>query len=181
MQYLWAGYRIYEPFGPVPQRRTSTSTSGSGFNFGGETIFTGGNVNLNLQLKNYWYVGCGYNIQGESLSAGSLRGGPSLRYAVRGYCYWFNVQTDMRKKIRLSLFGNGGGRGDGDMRSWNVESGLTIIPSPALQISLSPCMPSNHNILQYVGTQAIGAGRPLHLRDDRPDDARADPPARPTA
>ena len=83
MQYIWAGYQIYEPWGPFRSININFN-EWSGYNFGGETIFKGGNVNLNLNLKNYWYVGFGYNPQGQSLSASSLRGGPSLRYPA-GY------------------------------------------------------------------------------------------------
>jgi len=155
MQYIWAGYRITEPFGPFRSVGINFN-QWSGFNFGGQTVFKGGNVNLNLQLKNYWYVGGGYNLQGESLSAGALRGGPSLRMPAGAY-WWVSVQTDMRKKIRLSLFGNGGSRGDGDVRSWSLGPQLTFIPSPALQVSLSPMYAVNHNTLQYVGTTSFGA------------------------
>jgi len=155
MQYLWAGYRIYEPFGPFRSVGINAN-QWSGFNFGGETIFKGGNVNLNLQMKNYWSLGGGYNIQGESLSASALRGGPSLRMPAGGY-WWFQVQTDMRKAVRLSLFGYGGRRGDGDVRSWNLGSQMTVIPSPALQVSLAPMYAVNHNTLQYVDTVAWGS------------------------
>jgi len=155
MQYIWAGYRIFEPWGPFRSININFN-QWSGFNFGGETIFTGGNVNLNLNLKNYWYTGFGYNVQGESMSDSSLRGGPSLRYP-RGYSYWFSVMTDMRQKVRFNVFGNASGRGDGDMRSWNINPGVTLIPSAALQISITPLYAVNHNILQYVDTQAMGA------------------------
>ena len=63
----------------------------------------------------------------------------------------------MRKKVRFSVFGNANGRGDGDIRSWNVSPAVTIMPSAALQISITPLFAVNHNILQYVDTQAMGA------------------------
>jgi hypothetical protein len=59
----------------------------------------------------------------------------------------------MRKKIRFWLSGNESGRGDGEMVSWNLNPGLFIIPSSALQISLNPMYAVNHSILQYVGTK----------------------------
>ena len=156
MQYVWAGYQIYEPWGPFRSVNINLN-EWSGYDFGGETIFKGGNINLNLNLKNYWYTGFGYNIQGESLSQASLRGGPSLRYPA-GYSYWFSVMTDMRKKVRFNVSGNASGRGNGDMRSWNINPGVTLIPSAALQISITPLYAVNHNILQYVDTQALGSG-----------------------
>ncbi len=155
MQYIWAGYQIYEPWGPFRSININFN-EWSGYDFGGDTIFKGGNVNLNLNLKNYWFVGFGYNPQGQSLSPSSLRGGPSLRYPA-GSSSWFSLMTDMRQKVRFSVFGNVSGRGDGDIRSWNVSPGVTIIPGTALQISITPMYAVNHNTLQYVDTLAMGA------------------------
>ncbi|MCX6559915.1 MAG: DUF5916 domain-containing protein [Candidatus Aminicenantes bacterium] len=155
MPYVWAGYRIYEPWGPFRSVNINFN-EWSGYNFGGETIFKGGNINLNFNLKNYWRAGFGYNIQGQSISASSLRGGPSLRFPS-GYSTWFNIETDMRKKIRASVMGGAFGRGNGDSSDVQFQPGLTIIPSSAFQISIMPMYERSHNILQYVGTQAIGA------------------------
>jgi len=154
LQYLWAGYRIYEPFGPFRSVNINFN-QWMGWNFGGERIFGGGNINGNVQFKNYWNAGGGYNIQGGSLSQSSLRGGPSLRMPSGTYV-WFFGQTDMRKKVRASLSFNGGGRGDGDIKSWEWDPSLTFIPSPALQLSVNPFYAVNHNTLQYVGTAAFG-------------------------
>ncbi len=160
MQYFWAGYRIYEPFGPF--RSVSLNLNQwMGWNFGGERIFAGGNVNGNVQFKNYWSAGGGYNIQGEQLAASSLRGGPSLRLPG-GYSVWFNLQTDSRKKLRFFVFGNGFERRGGEASSWSWQPGLTIIPSPALQVSINPSYSTNRSILQYIGTVSM-AGAPRYL------------------
>jgi len=154
MSYLWAGYRITEPFGPF--RQFNVNFNGwTGYNFGGENIFKGGNVNFNLDLKNYWYVGFGYNPQGSNLSASALRGGPSL-YWPSGDSAWIYIQTDSRKKIRFSISGNGARRGSGDMTSWNVTPAMTVIPGPSFQVSLAPSYSRSHSILQYVGTRTFG-------------------------
>jgi len=154
MQYIWAGYRTFEPFGPFRSVNINLN-EWSGYDFGGETIFKGGNINLNAQFKNYWNAGFGYNIQGESLSQASLRGGPSMRYPS-GYSTWFNVQTDMRKTVQFSVMGNVFGRGQGDMKDAMIRPGVTIIPSTAFQISIMPSYEESHNTLQYIATQAIG-------------------------
>ncbi len=154
MPFAWAGYRITEPFGPFRQFNVNFNAWG-GFNFGGENIFKGGNVNFNLNLKNYWYVGFGYNPQGSTLSSSALRGGPSL-FWPSGDSTWFYIQTDSRKKTRFSLSGNTSRRGDGDMTSWNVTPSLTVIPSSAFQVSLAPSYSRYHSILQYIGTRSFG-------------------------
>ena len=76
MQYLWAGYRIYEPF-ELFRRININFNQWAGWNFGGETIFKGGNINLMAQFKNYWSAGFGFN-PGRIPVASALRGGPSL-------------------------------------------------------------------------------------------------------
>ncbi|MBN1940496.1 MAG: carbohydrate binding family 9 domain-containing protein [Candidatus Aminicenantes bacterium] len=154
MSYLWAGYRITEPFGPF--RSFNVNVNGwTGYNFGGENIFKGGNVNFNLNLKNYWFVGFGYNPQGSVLSSSALRGGPSL-FWPSGDSAWLFVQTDSRKKVRFSLSGNAVHRGGRDMTSWGLTPSLTVIPGPAFNVSLSPSYSKTHTILQYVGTRAFG-------------------------
>jgi hypothetical protein len=154
MPFLWAGYNIYKPFGPFRQLNVGFNIW-SGYDFGGNTIFKGGNVNLNMNFKNFWYLGFGYNPQGESLSPSSLRGGPSLRWPS-GRSFWADVETDSRKRVRFSLSGDGSVRGPRDVESWDVTPAVTIIPSPAFQISLAPTYSAYHSILQYIGTQAFG-------------------------
>ncbi len=154
MSYIWAGYRITEPFGPFRSFNVNFN-AWTGFNFGGVNIFNGGNVNFNLNLKNYWFVGFGYNPQGSTLSSSALRGGPSL-FWPSGDSTWVFIETDSRKKVRFSLSGNSARRGGGDMTSWNVTPGLTVIPGPAFNVSLSPSYSRYHSILQYVGTKTFG-------------------------
>jgi hypothetical protein len=150
MQYLWAGYQVYEPFGPF--RRLGVSLNEwSGWDFGGENIFKGGNVNLSGQFKNYWRAGLGVNYNGPGLSTGSLRGGPSLRYAPT-VSTWFQVQTDSRQKVRLSLAAQNSHRLNGDLDVWYWQPGLTVVPSAALQLSLIPLYSPNRSVLQYVAT-----------------------------
>ncbi|MDH4196315.1 MAG: carbohydrate binding family 9 domain-containing protein [Candidatus Aminicenantes bacterium] len=154
MQYFWAGYRIWEPFGPFRSFNINFN-QWSGWNFAGVNIFNGGNVNGWAQLKNYWSLGGGYNVQGAALSQTSLRGGPSLRVPP-GRSIWFNLETDMRKKVRFSVFGNGFERFEGESKNWTWGPGLNIVPSAALQLSLSPQYSTNRSRLQYIGTRSSG-------------------------
>lgn len=154
MEYVWVGYRIYEPFGPFRSVNVNAN-QWMGWNYGGERTFAGGNVNLNFNFKNYWFAGGGYNIQGQALSQSALRGGPSLRIPNGGNT-WFYLETDSRKKVRLSLMGQANSRAHGEMESWTWGPELTIIPGPSLQISLSPRYGTYRNVLQYVGTRTYG-------------------------
>jgi hypothetical protein len=154
MEYVWVGYRIYEPFGPFRSVNINAN-QWMGWNYAGERTFAGGNVNLNFNFKNYWYAGGGYNIQGQALSQSTLRGGPALRVPP-GRSVWFNVQTDMRKKVRFSLNGQVMTRNQGEMENQTWGPSLTVIPSAALQLTLMPRYSLYRSILQYVGTRAFG-------------------------
>lgn len=154
MQYVWFGYQIYEPFGPFRSANINFN-EWAGWNFGGEGIFKGGNINLWGQFKNYWSAGGGFGLNGQGLSAGALRGGPSLRTApVRNI--WFQVETDGRQKVRLSLSGQNSYRPNGDLDIWDWQPALTIVPSSALQLSIIPLYDTNRNVLQYVATPTYG-------------------------
>lgn len=154
MPFAWVGYNKYEPFGPFRQANVNFNIW-SGYDFGGNTIFKGGNVNFNLSFKNYWYFGFGLNPQGENLSVASLRGGPSLRWPSGGSA-WAYLETDSRRKVRFSVSASLSRRGDRDNESMNVSPAMTIIPGPAFQISLAPSFSTFHSILQYVGTRPYG-------------------------
>jgi len=154
MEYLLVGYRIYEPFGPF-RNIGLNGNQWMGWNYGGERVFDGGNVNLNLNFKNYWYAGGGYNIQGQALSQSALRGGPALRIP-RGNNVWFSVETDERSKVRFNFTGQGMTRTHDEMESYSWGPGLTVIPSQALQLSLLPSYRIYRNVLQYVGTRSFG-------------------------
>ncbi len=154
MQFVWVGYRIWEPFGPFRSFNVGVN-EWTGWNFAGLNIFSGGNVYVNAQLKNYWSIGGGYNLQGRALSQSALRGGPSLRVPP-GRNIWYNLTTDMRKKVRFMLFGNISERFEGESKNWSWGPGLTIVPSAALQLSISPRYSTNRSRLQYLDTQTFG-------------------------
>ena len=166
MQYFWLGYRIRKPFS-IFRRINININQWAGWNFNGESIFTGGNVNLNGEFKNYWSAGLGINRQGESLSASALRGGPMLAQP-RAWNAWYSVETDLRKKVRFILAGQSYRRDNGDSLQQYWEAGVTIVPSKALSVSFEPSFSFVRQKLQYVGTfDAAGETRYIFGRIDQ--------------
>ncbi len=154
-EYVWAGYNVYEPAGIFRSYSVNLNQRAT-WNFGGQTTSNGGNFNAWGQFKNFWSAGLGLSLSAESLSPSSLRGGPSLRQApLRSL--WFNVSTDNRRKIRLSLSASGTERTNGDSEYWSVRPALNIVPSPAMTLSLSPMYAVNRSVLQYIETPVFGA------------------------
>ena len=65
----------------------------SGWDFGLNDNFYGGNINTWMQFKNHWSFGGGTNIEGESTSNNMLRGGPSIK-TPGDFNYWIYFGTE---------------------------------------------------------------------------------------
>ncbi|NVO20520.1 MAG: carbohydrate binding family 9 domain-containing protein [Bacteroidetes bacterium] len=147
-QVFWLGYRWYEPT-KLFRSYGLNYNEFVGYNFGGDQIYRGMNVNGFSQLKNYWYLNGGINVDGESLDFSQLRGGPALK-TPGDYNAWVDVSTDSRKKLNLevNLFTFQGFGKYSANRGFSV--GGTYKPSNSLSISMYPNYNEGYNELQYV-------------------------------
>ncbi|MDI6846020.1 MAG: DUF5916 domain-containing protein [Candidatus Saccharicenans sp.] len=150
MQYLWLGYRFFRPF-YIFRNLSINLNEWVGWNFGGERIFAGGNVNAWAQFKNYWSLSFGINRQFSGLSQGALRGGPLLRVAP-AVSIWSFIQTDNRKKLRLGFQTQWRRADNDDNLIFNLGPQITCVPVPAFNISLRPSYFFMRSELQYVST-----------------------------
>lgn len=155
LQYLWVGYRFYQPFS-IFRNLNINFNQWSGWNFGGERIFTGGNVNFWMQFKNYWSFSFGLNRQFTGLSQSALRGGPLLRVAP-AVNFWSYLQTDGRKKLKLALQSQWQKADNDDNLSLTLGPQITYVPVPSFNLSLRPSYSYFRSELQYVGTADYGA------------------------
>jgi hypothetical protein len=144
----WAGYRITDPFF-IFRTFAINSNYWQGWDFSGQRIFSGGNMNLHGQFKNYWRFGFGYNLDGEVTSKATLRGGPEI-ILPGNTSQWINVSSDQRKK--LTAFVNG-------YRSISFEDAnkvyfaifrLSYQPTNTLNLSIAPSYNNILNRMQYV-------------------------------
>jgi hypothetical protein len=148
MQVTWIQYREWEP-GAIFRNYSINFNQWTGWDFGGNNLFKGGNISLNAQLNNYWRFGIGINPQSRSLSQTALRGGPFLKNPPRiSYGWWLN--TDKRKKISFNF---------GNSQAWSKYqhnhkvsfwSGITYKPNNTIDISINPRISINESNLQYV-------------------------------
>jgi hypothetical protein len=153
MAFTWAGYRIWKPFSIFREANININ-QWAGWNFGGIHTYTGGNINLHGQFKNYWSAGLGINRNGQALSASALRGGPML--AVSGaWNIWSFIETDMRKKVRFEFMGSTYDRDNGDQRRREFQFGITMNTSKALNLSIMPSFSTIKQELQYIATDAF--------------------------
>lgn len=150
MQWYWLGYRIWKPFA-IFRNIYINFNQYQGWDFGGNRLFNGLNVNFNVYLKNYWSVGAGTEGNFDGLSNTELRGGPAL--IIPGFMGgWFFIASDYRKKLNIELSGYLQ-RGGADYYNYK-EIGLEIHyrPIQSLSLTLEPSLNWYRNELQYVET-----------------------------
>lgn len=151
MQWLWSGYNFWKPFF-IFRNLSINVNQWQGWNFAGENVFQGGNLNLGFQLKNFWRISLGINRQGDGLSKSALRGGPALR-TLGGWNSWYYLASDERKKLQFSLNGSEF-RGDQQSISFsNLRFGLIYRPNNAVLFSMHPFFSEGKRTLQYVATR----------------------------
>ena len=150
-QVFWAGYRFTEPFSIFRSMQININ-QWTGWDFGFNSSFYGGNVNANMEFKNYWQFGGGLNIDAGATSNTLLRGGPSIKYPG-STSYWMSVGTDSRKKIQL--FGEASSNFGFENSSKNSYYGISLVYRPlnSLRLTLTPNISYSTDKLQYVTTE----------------------------
>lgn len=147
-QVAWVGYRIYKPFS-IFKYLSINANQWNGWNFGGEWLYIGGNINANTQFKNYWQFNIAVNAEPQVLAQTMLRGGPMLLMpgSLNNY---FNIETDSRKKLSFEL-GLSLNHGFEDYyKTTSLNFGAVYKPINSLSISLFPGYTCGHDDLQYI-------------------------------
>ena len=150
LQFVWVGYQTTKPFS-IFRNVNLNFNQYQGWNFGGEQLFNGGNINFSLEFENYWGLGSGIEVSTNELSNDALRGGPSLK-VPGGWNHWFDIRSDSRKKLHLWL---GGSNYRGNLNSTHRARywwGITYRPVNALSLTIHPAYSTRKENLQYVDT-----------------------------
>ena len=153
-QVFWVGYQIWEPFS-IFRSLNLGSNQWSGFNFAGETLYKGGNININANFKNFWYFGTGANRDGSNLGVTDLWGGPAL-ISPGGWNNWMSINTDYRKKIQFSANSSFYWGDLQSQSSSNFNVGVTYKPANAISISIEPGYSKGETKLQHVANEDVG-------------------------
>lgn len=156
MGAVWANYQQFRPQGPFRSWGLSSAVW-SGWNFGGERLFTGSMLNGNFQLRNYWRGFFGFNHEGSGLATTALRGGPALLQPAM-WSGWAGTFTDSRKPVQAGAVVNLGGEYRTETRSRGVSPQITIQPSSRFQLNLGPYFGWNDQDWQYVAQPRSAAG-----------------------
>ncbi len=120
----------------------------AGWNFDGDRLWSGGNINMHWNWKNYYFTSFGFNVNGAPVRDRITRGGPAV-LGNPNIGTWHNVGTDSRKS--LSAFYSGYFESDrqGTTRL-NVGPSVTWRPSTATSVSTGFRYNINNDDAQWV-------------------------------
>jgi len=113
------------------------------WNFGGDRLDLGGNVNAHWVFTNNWSTGMGLTRIARNFDDRATRGGGPGAYSNPFLTYWSYQNSDDRKPVMFSNFLNVGGDRLGS-HWWGVSPGVTFRPTSFL--SLSEGIDWNHNV-----------------------------------
>lgn len=146
---LWVGYKLWEPKS-FYRSININSNQYSAWNFSGNHLLDGFNINGNINFKNYWSAGGGTEIDINTVTNTMLRGGPIMKMPGN-FNYWLHMSSDNRKKLMFEMqiqssttFEKAGTR-----ISFSPE--VTYKPTNNLVLTLHPSYMKSFDELQYVG------------------------------
>jgi uncharacterized protein DUF5916 len=120
----------------------------SSWNFGGDRLFGGGNVNMHWTWNNYWSNGFGVNLNGAPLRDRVTRGGPAV-LGNRNFNAWYYFNSDNRKDLSFGYSGNHDADGKGTKRH-NLNPYVTWRPNSASSITTGFRYYVNNDDSQWV-------------------------------
>jgi len=136
-------------------------------NFGGDIIGKGVEWNASMGFKNYWSAWTGGNLDISSLSTGTLRGGPTMKFPTNLNAR-MGFSTDYRKKLVFEYFINGSTGFEKNSRNVYTEVELSYKPTNYISFNLSPGFSQSFSELQYVGVSNFeGEDRYIFASIDR--------------
>jgi uncharacterized protein DUF5916/cellulose/xylan binding protein with CBM9 domain len=150
---LWAGYNQWEPKW-IYRRYNINFDVYSLWNFGGYNIGKGFEFNASMGFKNFWSAWMRGNINGSSLSAGTLRGGPMIDLPGDAN-FIAGFSSDNRKKLVFNAHAKGvqGKENSSNTFHWEIE--IEYKPTDYLVISTNPSFTKSSSELQYVTVENI--------------------------
>jgi uncharacterized protein DUF5916 len=147
----WIQWRNDTPSRFLRSFRFNLNQWGS-WNFGGDRLDFGGNVNAHWVFINNWATGAGFNANARPFDDRATRGGPGA-YGNRNWSYWQYANTDSRKPVIGNVFVNYGNDQHGT--TWaDVEPSVTWRPSSFLELTGGMMVSHNVNDAQWIENTA---------------------------
>jgi hypothetical protein len=143
----WLQWRWQTP-GKYKRQYMINFNQWAGWNFGGDNLFSGGNVNMHWWWQNNWRNGFGVNVNAGGVRDRLTRGGPAVR-GNRFIGVWHYVEFDDRKAVFPGYNGFVGGDGQGTME-FDARPKLTWRPARAARLEAGFRFTRNKNDYQWV-------------------------------
>jgi len=120
----------------------------AGWNFDGDRLFVGGNINAHATFINNWGAGFGFNVEGRGFADRLTRGGPG-GYEEGYRIQWGYANTDDRRLVFADMFV---GHGSDRHGSWfgDLNPAVTVRPTSALSVSLGVRYSRNVTDSQWI-------------------------------
>ncbi len=147
-QFTWVGYRWRNPF-LVFRSFSVNGNQWLNWDYGGNFLSAAANTNWNAHFMNNYWIGGNLTYTWEHISNHELRGGPASKWpAELEVSFWLN--SDSRHTAYYGFGGYLSQKANGGGRYREVWLDLTLRPSNALRVSLSPSYSDNWDDMQYV-------------------------------
>lgn len=143
----WLQWRFDRPGRYVRTFRINFNQWGS-WNYAGERLFFGGNVNAHWTFQNFWATGSGLNLNARGFDDRATRGGPGA-YEPSRIGHWFYVDTDSRRPVSFNWFSFWNNDFEGS-RIVELSPSLTLRPTPALSAQIGARWTSNRDDAQWI-------------------------------
>lgn len=128
----------------------------AGWNFAGDRLWNGANVNMHWTWKNYYSSGFGLNVNGAPLRDRVTRGGPAV-LGNSSLGLWYYANTDSRRDVSLHYSGYYENDREGTTRV-NISPNVTWRPTPATLVSTGFRYATNNDDAQWVGNERAADG-----------------------
>ena len=125
----------------------------AGWNFDGDRLFSGGNVNMHWTWKNYSSSGFGVNLNATPLRDRITRGGPAVLGNSNG-SIWYYYGSDNRRNVSYGYNGYHEGDGKGTTRH-NIGPYLNWRPTSASSINAGYRYNINNDDAQWVTNEEV--------------------------
>ncbi len=120
----------------------------AGWNFDGDTLQNGGNVNAHLTFHNNWSTGYGYNLNGRTIDDRATRGGPVV-YQNPRLGGWGYLQSDERHALSAGYFFFSMGDGKGS-KVREISPYINYRPSSYLTVNTGLGLNWNTDDSQWI-------------------------------
>jgi len=156
-QFAWVQRRWVKP-GKVFREAYINWNEWSGWNYGWDRLYTGGNVNMHFTFPNYWGWSFGVNRNIHGLTTGALRGGPAMNQPGN-WNGWFNASTDSRKSVQFYTGGFWFVQPEAnDTHGWGLWGSVAVQAAANVSFEISPEWNVNNDDWQYLDSPvALGA------------------------